>query len=83
MDIDGDGIPDINIDTDGDGIPDKNIKNPSEIEKLLKEKGGQDGVHGRVPKTGDENNLLAWLAMLGAAIAVLAGTMRKMRRKDS
>ena len=85
VDTDGDGKPDTNIDTDGDGKPDKNIKDPSEIKDILNENepADTDELPWWIPRTGDTANMLTWLAVLGAAVLGLCGTVYGIRKKRS
>ncbi len=85
VDTDGDGKPDVNVDTNGDGKPDKNIKDPSEIKNILKENEPEksDELPWWIPRTGDTANMLTWLAVLGAAVLGLCGTVYGIRKKKS
>ncbi|WP_434310074.1 InlB B-repeat-containing protein [Hominifimenecus sp. rT4P-3] len=74
IDIDGDGKPDLNIDTDGDGKPDVNIDadGDGKIDKI--------GGTGAGPKTGDDTNLVPFIAVLVVAAAALAVVILKKRK---
>ncbi len=95
IDTDGDGIPDVNIDTDGDGKPDKNVdkdynKKPSgntdkndKKSNADKKPNSNDEQPWWIPKTGDQNSLVLWISLMGAALLAVCGLVwTRIRRKS-
>ena len=97
IDTDGDGKPDVNIDTDGDGKPDENVKKPEELPGWTDNQGNNgnkdktdkangvktDELPWWIPTTGDQNSLVLWISLMGAALLAVSGLVwTRIRRKS-